>query len=177
MEFMKHKNLYYLESPHNIVSVFDASFYDRADLDCLNNSQRNFLCSHLLKHGFKQITGSKLYNEDYRISVIFPKIRSLGVSPFVTIESIQRKPGDILAFTPTQLACYILNHFPAEDYETQLKRLIEYQPINLRKLQDTLVHEVFFNDFMKTFEELLAYQKKVANSERFIDRKHIGSIF
>ncbi len=177
MEFLKHKYIYSLDKPHLVFSIFDSSFYDRADLDCLNNAQRMFLINHLKGHGFDLVSGSVLVSADQKHTVQIPKIQQLGVSPFHIIDRFEKEDHVILALTPTQLACYILKYFPKELYLIELKKLIEKQPINLKKILDTLVHEDVFKNFFRVYPELSEFQRNVANSDKFIDRSHIGSLF
>lgn len=177
MKFFDDKNLYYLASPHNMVSVFDSTRYDRSDIDCLNNAQRDYLIKHLAEHGFVQKKGSELYHPVFDISVIFPKITGLGISPYRVIETTRRRPGDIFALTPAQMACVILANFSRKDQLLKLKDLIDHQPFNLKKLLDTTNHESFFDDYRGHYRELLHHQQKVIKTDQFVRKNHLGAIF
>lgn len=76
------KNFYLVDSPLNLLSVFDHTRYDRSDLDLLSVPQRQYVERKLKKFGYKFKTGRVLTSKLQTIVFRIPKQSIISANPF-----------------------------------------------------------------------------------------------
>ncbi len=170
------KYLFFLESPHNLVCVFEHIHYDRSDADLLSKDQRKYLLDKLSDLGFSHKTGRVLSSESHDAEFIFPKQNILGAFIGDFIKHEKRKDSDFFVLTPTQMGIYIINTIESETLEV-LKSLIAKQPINLKKIFDH-THNDSSKEFVRThFKELETFQKDIIANTSVGTHSHLGRVF
>jgi hypothetical protein len=170
------KYLFFLETPHNLVCVFDHIRYDRSDADLLSQAQRKYLLNKLVEYGYYHKTGRVLISESHKTKFIFPKQNILGASISDFIKHEKREDQDLFVLTPTQMAIYIINTIKNDTLEI-LKNLISKHPINLKKIYDHSHNESSKDFINQHFKELERYQDDIIKNTSVGNNSHIGRIF
>ncbi|MEL7027593.1 MAG: hypothetical protein AAGO57_10270, partial [Pseudomonadota bacterium] len=157
-----------------IFSVFDDLKYDRSDADMMSPAMRKHAIEVLLKHGFKQKSGSLLVQPATGMKCHIPKFQGLGASPFDILRYTTRGEGDFSLLTPTQTACQMIDNYDQKDAVERIERLVSKQPINLYRLMDYLERKPTHRQFRDALGHLKAVQAQAVASEPLCRRKALG---
>lgn len=168
------KYLFLADRHLRLISVFDDLTYDRADADILSPPMRRHLAQTLAKHGFKQSSGTVFKNKDIGIKCILPKAHALGASPFDVTRFTQRSEGDFYVLTPTQTACFFIDHYDIDDAVNRVADLIQRQPINILKISDYLERKPNHRAFMSAIDQLSTLQKEAVAADKLRFMKALG---
>ncbi len=172
------KNIFLHSSPHNFISIFDHTHYDRSDIDLLSAPQRKYIEKKLKKFGYKFKTGRLLISKDNLLKFRIPKQSIISANPFDIIRNEKRDEGDFLILTPTQAACLIITkESNSEAILKNLKLLIEKQPINLKKILDNSRFEKTKEIFVEIYPELVKFQKEIIENSNLKSKGHLGKFF
>lgn len=158
----------------NILSVFDDVKYDRADIDILSPAMRKHAIDKLKAIGFKQVSGTVLSHAESALRFLIPKFHVLGASPFDIARDLRLGPQDFLILTPTQTACQFVDRYPLDEAITQIKALIETQPVNLFRLMDYLERKPTHEAFLDAIGHLKYTQRVAVEAEPLCRRRALG---
>lgn len=175
MRIFEDKNLLYFNTPTKILSIFDHIRYDRSDLEAISQPQRQYIFDKVKDNGFKWKTGRTLKNED-NIEIIFPKQGILGASPIDILRYEKPSENKIYVLTPTQTACYLLT-LNESNFLSNIEKLLNKMPINIKKIQDNIRLEKEYSTFIKHKEMIIKLQEKTLSDESFRGKSHIGRVF
>ena len=154
-----------------LISVFDDLKYDRADADILSVAMRNHALRKLAPLGFKQTSGTVIYNAEADVKVLMPKFHALGASPFDVARYTLKRDQDFYLLTPTQTACMFIDNFGREEAAARIEELIAKHPVNLMKLVDYLERKDTHTAFKDEVGYLLHVQRKAVASEPLMRRR------
>ena len=168
------KYLFLADRHLRLISVFDDLTYDRADADILSPAMRRHMAQTLAKHDFKQSSGTVFKNKDLGIKCILPKAHALGASPFDVTRFTHRNNGDFYVLTPTQTACFFIDHYDVDDAVNRVADLIQRQPINILKISDHLERKPNHRAFMSAIDQLSKLQKEAVAADKLRSMKALG---
>ncbi len=156
----KDKNLYAIEGLP-LITIYDDNWFLRNDYDVLGYGQRKYLIKYFEKHGCKLISGQILQGGDLTIKIPKPS-RQLAISTFDE-QYLQAKENSYWCVTPTTFAETLFKlHRGNEAKQIEaVKLLIDNCPYNIEWLRDISIHSDIENITVKTYTELMAYQKEV----------------
>lgn len=157
-----------------IFSVFDDLKYDRSDADMLSPPMRRHAIDKLGGLGFRQKTGSVLFNREKDAFCYIPKPQVLGASPFDVTRYTPKREVDYYLLTPTQTACRIIDAYPAETAIEKVVALIWKQPINLYRLFDYLEKKPAHQAILPGLGYVKSEQRKAIQSEPLCRRRALA---
>lgn len=163
----------YVPESMEIISVFDDTQYDRSDFDNLSPAMRHYVKKKLLSLGFTQISGRVFENNIEHMQCEIPKSSVQGASPFHATHYSDKREGDFFILTPTQTACFVVDHFPLDQAVEKIVQLVARQPINIFKLKDYLegsqAHKAFAEALpFINYKQRLAVESAPLNTMRSI---------
>ncbi len=156
----KDTNLYAIEEL-SLITIYDDNWFLRNDYDVLGYGQRKYLIKYFEKHDCKLISGQILQGDNLTIKIPKPS-RQLAISTFDQ-KYLQRQDNSYWCVTPTTFAETLFRmHLGNEALQlTAVKKLIDHCPYNIEWLRDISIHTEIENITVKTYSELMAYQKDV----------------
>ncbi|MEM8812020.1 MAG: hypothetical protein AAGF59_05325 [Pseudomonadota bacterium] len=158
----------------NLISVFDDLKYDRADADMMSPPMRRHAIAKLKPFGFRQVSGSVLYEKAGDCFCYLPKTQVLGASPFDITRYTPKRDEDYYILTPTQTACQIIDNYPSDVAVEKLVALVQKQPINLYRLVDYLERKPSHKDIREELWKVKAVQSEAVASEPLRRRRALG---
>lgn len=162
---------YLVHVENRLISVFDDTRFDRADMDVLSAGMRTHAVRKLEPLGFKQVTGSIIEHGDTGVRVLMPKFHTQGTSPFDAVRYVDRGPDDYVLLTPTQAAAQIIDAHPLDTAIKRLERLIVKHPINLLRLVDYLEKRPRHEEFRKAYGTLKRIQQDAVAGDALLRRR------
>lgn len=159
------------DTAQGLISVFDDLKYDRADADILSIAMRNHAIRKLAPLGFKQTSGTVIFNADADVKVLMPKFHALGASPFDVARYTQKREQDFYLLTPTQTACLFIDTYARDEAAKRIEELIKKHPVNLMKLSDYLERKDTHTAFKDELGYLLHVQREAVASEPLMRRR------
>ena len=156
----------------NIISIFDATNYDRSDIDLMTPNMRNYIKMKLTQLGFKQISGNLFKNKNNHITCEFTKPNILMASPFKDLQK-NNKSQHCYILTPTQTACQMLLQLETDQAMQQIIALIQLQPVNLYKIKDFCYNEQRLSSLVKLIPELSAQQNQAIKQPKLSKKRSL----
>jgi hypothetical protein len=154
------KNLYAINEL-SLITIYDDNWFVRNDYDVLSHGQRKYLINYFGKHGCKLTSGQLLQGDHLNIKLPKPS-RQLAISTFDE-QYLQQQENSYWCVTPTTFAETLFKlHRGNEAKQIEaVKLLIDNCPYNIEWLRDISIHSDIENITVKTYTELMAYQKDV----------------
>ena len=156
----KDPNLYAIEEL-SLITIYDDNWFLRNDYDVLGYGQRKYLIKYFEKHRCKLISGQILQGDNLTIKIPKPS-RQLAISTFDE-KYLQPQENSYWCVTPTTFAETLFKlHRGNETMQIEaVKLLIDNCPYNIEWLRDISIHSDIEDITVKTYTELMAYQKDV----------------
>ncbi len=156
----KDPNLYAIEEL-SLITIYDDNWFLRNDYDVLGYGQRKYLIKYFEKQRCKLISGQILQGDNLTIKIPKPS-RQLAISTFDE-KYLQPQENSYWCVTPTTFAETLFKlHRGNETMQIEaVKLLIDNCPYNIEWLRDISIHSDIEDITVKTYSELMAYQKDI----------------